>query len=104
MSLSVLPLIYDRHVSFTYQDFNASLGNLGWDLQSLEERCLLWTQGSRLLGHNDVHGGISSGTGRGFHLRTQKYMIKILHNCVPTALFYSLFYHFQLFCNEIFSL
>jgi hypothetical protein len=53
----------------TYHDFNASLGDLGWDGQSLEERCLLWTK-TRVLGR-DGYVQWSKGTslGRGGHLK-----------------------------------
>ena len=51
----------------TYNDFNCTLGNLGWDGQSLEERCLLRTQTS-VHGFN-VNGarGQSTSTSGGTH-------------------------------------
>ena len=45
----------------TYDDFNCTLGNLGWDGQSLEERSFLRTQTS-VHGLN-IHGARSQGTG-----------------------------------------
>merc|ERR1711890_228637 len=55
----------DVHV---LDDLNGSLGNLGWDSQSLEEASLLGTHTSVLGGHHDVDGGESSGLGGGLHL------------------------------------
>ena len=42
-------------------DLNGTLGNLGWDAQSLEEGSLLGTHTSVLSGHHYVQGSQSSG-------------------------------------------
>lgn len=52
----------------TDQDFNASSGNLGGDLQSLEERGLFWTQSGGLSRHMDIQGSKGTCLGWGFHL------------------------------------
>lgn len=53
----------------TDQDFNASSGNFGGDLQSLEERGLFWTQGGGLSRHMDIQGRKGTCLGWGFHLK-----------------------------------
>lgn len=53
----------------TDQDFNASSGNFGGDLQSLEERGLFWTQGGGLSRHMDIQGSKGTCLGWGFHLK-----------------------------------
>merc|ERR1719328_796347 len=50
------------------QDFNGSLGNLGWDVKSLEERGLLRTHTSVLGSNHDGNGSNSTGLGRGSNL------------------------------------
>merc|ERR1719245_1552651 len=53
-------------------DLNCSLGNLGWDLQSLEERSLLRTHSSVLSWDGHIHGSNGSGLGGGRLLVGQK--------------------------------
>ena len=57
-------------------DLNGTLGNLGWDSQSLEEAGLLRTHAGVLGGHHDVNGGKSAGLGGGLHLVGQE---KVAH-------------------------
>ena len=55
-------------------DFDGSLGNLGRDVQSLEEGGLLGTQPGVLGWHDDVKGSQCSGTGRGSNLVSQEHV------------------------------
>lgn len=50
------------------QDFNRTLGDLGWDSQSLEERGLLGSEGRVLGGNCDVQWSDGSGLGRSGNL------------------------------------
>lgn len=49
-------------------DFNCSLSNLGWDVQSLEERSLLRAKTCVLGWHDDIQRSQSSGTSWGTDL------------------------------------
>merc|ERR1719251_305405 len=59
----------DGHI---VDDLNGTLGNLGGDLQSLEEAGLLGTHAGVLGGDGDIHGGNSSGLSGGGLLVGQK--------------------------------
>ena len=52
----------------THQDFNGSPGNLGWDSQGLEERCLLRSETRVSLWDKHINRGKGSSLGRGSHL------------------------------------
>ena len=61
--------MYQFPLTVTHDDFNGSLGDLGGDGESLEERSLLGTEAGVLGRHNDVQRRDGSDTGRGFHLK-----------------------------------
>ena len=64
--------------SVTYQDFNGAPGNLRWDGQSLEERCLLRSQTSVSFWHKYINRGNGSCLSRGSHLVGQN---PVTDNC-----------------------
>merc|ERR1712045_874703 len=53
------------------KDFNGSLGNLGWDVKSLEERGLLRTHTSVLGSNHDRNGSNGASLSRGSNLVVQ---------------------------------
>merc|ERR1719206_1335511 len=55
-------------------DLNCTLGNLGWDLQSLEEGSLLWSHTSVLGWHHDIQRSEGSSLGRGSDLIGQQHV------------------------------
>merc|ERR1719189_3316611 len=55
-------------------DLNSTLGNLGWNLQSLEERSLLGPHTGVLGWHHDIQWGKSSGLSRSSHLVGQQHV------------------------------
>ena len=52
----------------THHDFDASSGDLGLDVEGLEEGSLLGSHAGVLLGNRHTAGGNGAGLGRGFHL------------------------------------
>ncbi len=61
-----------RDQGHVLNDFNGTLGNLGGDVEGLEERGLLGSQSGVLGGNFDVQRSQGAGTGGGFDLVGQK--------------------------------
>lgn len=61
-----------KYNNFTYHNFNGTPGDLGWDLQSLEEASLLRTKTSVLARDGHRARSNSSSTGRGLLLVGQQ--------------------------------
>merc|ERR1719373_211065 len=67
-------LVAGRNQGHILNDLNGTLGNLGGDLQRLEERGLLGAHAGILGGHHHVEGGEGARLGRGLHLVGQQHV------------------------------